>query len=114
MSKLLREVGDIRTFNKYEGQYVIREVLDDPRMTMEWTWVDAICPNCNHRVDRTVTHNFYRIEILARQNIEDANVKEADILMLGHTLDNKLMFLTIDKIREALKQSKKFNALVKK
>lgn len=109
----MRKVGDKRTFSNDNRIYNIEEIIDNPSgITLEWKWVDSVCPHCKKRLERKMTHQFYRIEIL-RDNIKEdiKSLKKEDVIMLGSTLDGRTMILPLDKYSEICKMSEKFKNL---
>ena len=107
------EVGQKRKFSFSDKTYRIREVLDNPGITMWWTWDSGLCPHCKEKIERKIEHVFYRIEILGDDTKEDKDLKKEDIVLMGDTLDRRRMVLTADKYDEAFKKSKSFKYLAK-
>ena len=96
MNEIELKVGDKRKFSFSEGDYIILEKIDNPNVYMEWVWSTGICPHCKRKIERTINHRFYNIEILAPINIEEQNIKSTDIIVMGHTTDNRYMQVPID------------------
>ena len=91
------QVGQARRFTSTgDTRYVIREILENPGINLWWTWSTGVCPHCKQKLDRTINHTFYRIEILGVENKEDKDLVEDDIVLYGQTLDNRGMILPID------------------
>jgi len=105
-----KKVGDKRRFSFSDKEYIIKEILDNPNISMWWTWTSGICPHCKRRIERTIQHKFYRIEILADATKKDNEITIKDIQILGDTLDNRRMLIPIDDkaFKQALLLSKKF------
>lgn len=131
-----KQVGDIRTFSFDLGTiYTIREILDNPKISMWWKWNSGICPHCKKKIERNIKHEFSRIEILGKisdytiediekgkitakdlagKEIKDENLTKDDIVLYGQTLDNRLLIMTADKYEEVFGKSKKFGRLAEK
>ena len=100
------QIGQKRKFSFSEKTYRIREILDNPGVTMQWTWTTGICPYCKRKIERIIDHIFYKIEILGDDSKEDKDLKKKDIVLMGDTLDRRRMILTADKYVEVLSKSK--------
>ena len=87
-------VGAKRKFSFKEKSYIIKEIIDDQNIIMPWIWRTGICPHCKKKIDATINHKFYRIEILVEDGLE--NITKNDILIMGHTLDKRYMHIPID------------------
>jgi len=101
------KVGEKRTFNFDKGKtYEIKEIIDNPTLSLEWTWVYTVCPHCQRKIKETKIHNITRIEVLEN---EDGNIET-----LGYTEDKKYMRLpskhfTPEKdMSEAIKEKSKY------
>ena len=80
------KVGEKRTFNFDKGKtYEIKEIIDKPNLSVEWTWVYTVCPHCQKQIKETKIHNISCIEVLEN---EDGNIET-----LGYTEDHKYMRL---------------------
>lgn len=88
------QVGDKRKFSFKEENYVIKEILDNPNISMNWTWKTGVCPHCKKKIEYSINHKFYKIEILVKDGV--TNPIRDDILIMGHTLDNKYMYIPIE------------------
>jgi len=107
-----KKVGEKRKFSFSDKTFSIREILDAPKVKLQWVWSTGICPHCNYRINRDVEHDFYRIEILADDKVlDDKDVTLEDIQILGDTLDKRRMILPADKYNEILLTSKIFKKL---
>ena len=96
MNTLELKVGDKRKFSFSSDEYIILEKIENPNIYMEWVWSTGICPHCKKRIERIINHQFYNIEILAPLNIEEQNLKNTDIVIMGHTIDKRYMQIPID------------------
>jgi hypothetical protein len=104
--------GELRKVSFIDKDLEIREVLENPQITLEWTWDTGVCPHCKNRITRNVTHQFYRIEIMVPTDIEDKDVIKTDIVLGGNTLDNRQMILPESHYNEILAKSKKYKHLI--
>jgi hypothetical protein len=104
------KVGDKRKFSFNDKNYKILEVIDNPNINMEWTWTSGVCSHCRRKLERIVNHKFYNIEILAPEDMEEKNVKNTDIVVMGNTIDRRYMQIPIDNTayNQSLSLSKKF------
>ena len=109
-----KNVGEIEKFTFSEKEFKIREIIDLPNISMKWKRTSQICPHCKKKIETSVNHKIYKIEVLADKNIEDKDLKKEDIIMRGYTTDKRLMILPEDKILESLEVSKKFKFLKEK
>ena len=108
-----KKVGDRRKFTNDVRMYTIREVLNDPKISMWWTWDSGVCPHCKIKLTRDIQHEFYRIEILGDETKEDALLTIGDVTLMGDTLDNRRMIITLNLYNQILGKSEKFKHLVK-
>jgi hypothetical protein len=106
------KVGEFRKFSFSEDDYIVKEVIDDPQFTLDWIWDTGVCPHCKKRLDKTVQHDFYRIEVLVKENKDKGNNKKEDLLILGDTLDKRKMLIPIDQYDRVLRKSKLYKSLV--
>lgn len=107
-----KTVGDKRKFQFSNKDYEIREIIENPnnKISLVWRWEDSICPHCKHRQTKETNHLFYRIEVLCPYNEE---VTRENLILLGYTIDNRLMMLPIEKYDEVLSYSKGYENLKK-
>ena len=54
------------------------------------------------RIDRDVRHQFFLIELLGIEGIENQDLTRDDICIRGYTLDRRTMVLPVDKYDEVL------------
>lgn len=108
-----RNLGDKIKVSVDDREFTVREILDCPCVTLRWSWSSGLCPNCKHKIDRTVIHEFYRIEVLGVENIKDEDLTENDIFFLGSTYDKRTMIFPKEKYQEILIKSKKLEHLRK-
>ena len=108
-----KQVGDKRKFSFNENLYSIREIVDAPDVKLMWSWATGSCPHCKSRLTREIEHEFYRLEILATEGIEDADVTLEDIQIMGDTKDRRRMILPVEKYDEIFEKSKLFKKLKK-
>ena len=106
------KVGEERIFTFSKAIYEIREVLENPNISMWWTWTTGVCPHCKKQIERRINHDFYYIEILVEKDVQNKDVARTDVAMLGHTLDKRGMRISIDKYDEIFNKSKNFKHLV--
>lgn len=106
-------VGDKRTFTHSKTVYRIREVLNNPGISMWWNWTTGVCPHCKKRIERNIEHIFYRIEILGDDTKDDKSLTIDDIVLMGDTLDKRRMTITKDKYNEIFNASNDFKHLVR-
>ena len=106
------KVGVRRKFNAYPNKdFEIREILDAPQISMWWTWTTGICPHCKEQIKREIKHDLNRIEILGLDGKSNNDLTRDDIVLLGFSMDNRTMFLSIDKYDEVFLKSKDFKHL---
>lgn len=80
------KVGEKRLFNFDKGnEYQIKEIIDNPDLTIEWDWRYMVCPHCHKEIREKRIHNIERIEVLQAQ--------DGSIEMMGITKDKKYMRL---------------------
>ena len=80
------KVGEKRNFNFDKGKtYMIKEIIDNPDLTIEWDWRYMVCPHCHKEIREKKIHTISCIEIMEN---EDGNIE-----MMGYTSDNKYMRL---------------------
>ena len=110
------KVGQRRNFSFSDKVYRIREILENPGISMWWTWTTGICPHCKKNIERKIKHDFYRIEILGNDAKEDKDLAIKDIVLMGDTMDKRRMVIPIDDqaFSETLEKSKKFKKIAKK
>lgn len=106
------EIGQKRIFSFSEKKFRIREILENPEVTLRWVWNTGLCPHCKQKIERIIDHQFYRIEILGEDSKEDKDLIKQDIILMGDTLDRRRMILPIDKYKEVFLKSKKFRYLM--
>ena len=104
--------GDQRKFSFSDKLYEVREVIHNPNIFMQWKWTTGICPHCKRKIERVITHQFYRIEILVPHK-EKPDLK--NIIIVGDTLDRRKLFIPEDDdtFNQVLLKSKKFKILLK-
>ena len=105
--------GEYRKFSFSDKLYEIKEVIDNPQVSMMWRWTTGVCPYCKRKIERIVRHDFYRIEVLVPEDVKNPTLK--DIILIGDTLDRRKMFIPIDSdaFKQALLKSKKFRKLLR-
>ncbi len=108
------KVGDKRTFSFSDSKFEIKEILELPNIQMRWTWNTSICPHCKRKIEYSTIHIFFKIEILVDETKEEGSITLDDLVILGHSVDNKIMQLTKDKYVEVLNKSEKFKYLLEK
>jgi hypothetical protein len=107
------KIGDTRKFTFDNRTFIIEEILEPISFKMDWLWNTGSCPFCKEKLDRIITHEFYRIEILLASEIGENKATLKDIIILGNTIDSRLMLVQEDKyIKKVLKLSNKFKYLI--
>ena len=106
-------VGDITQFSFVPDEMRLEEILESPNIVMWWCWDSEVCPYCKEKIDKRTLHGFDRIGIFIPKYKEIKNCTMKDVIMLGYDeTRHKTLFLTIDKIQEALKLTKLFTHLI--
>lgn len=105
------KVGNLRDFSFSNKKYKIREILENPQISLLWTWDSGVCPHCKNKITRNIKHDFYKIEILGENDIDDDKLTIDNIYLLGFTLDKRTMLIPKDKYNEVFQKSKKFKRL---
>ncbi len=103
-----------------QTRYEIQDILENPGVSMLWSWQTGVCPYCKMKIERSMTHQFYRIEILVECYWNETEQKWAainnpiidNLYILGDSLDNKKMMIIKDKYNEVLAKSEKFKYLI--
>lgn len=104
----LSKINELRKFSFNDFNYEIIEILDNPKISMEWNWDSGICPNCKTRINRKVTHTFYKIEILIPETKTIDNITRNDIVLFGDTLDKRKMLIDKTIYNQVFSKSKLF------
>ena len=66
------EIGMIRNFTfKGDKHFTVREVLTLPDIKMNWNWGTGVCPHCKKKLQNSIEHTFYKVEILTDKDVED-------------------------------------------
>ena len=106
------EEGNLRKFSFSDKLHEVKEIIHNPNISMQWKWTTGICPYCKRRIERIITHYFYRIEILFPYR-EEENLK--NIIIVGDTLDRRKMFIPPDDnaFKYTLLKSRKYKKLLK-
>lgn len=107
------QVGNKRKFTFSNQEYEIKEILEKPNIKLLWTWDTGLCPHCKQRIERTIEHSFYRIEILADTSKKEEELTSEDIIIMGDTMDCRRMILPKDKYNEIFAQSNNFKKYIK-
>lgn len=109
------EVGFKRDFRFKPGKYyIVKEVLTDPDIQMEWVWTRKVLGLITTRNKKL--HDFHKIEILVDREVKDEEVTMKDIIIIGLSQDNRVLLLTTKKYKEAFSKStlfKKFENEIK-
>ena len=94
-------------------EFELAEVIENPNISMWWTWSHEVCPHCKEVIEKRKQHVFNRIEIftLANADYKYCNVK--DTIFIGYDVAGYTLHLPKDKIIETLKKSTIFNYLLK-
>ena len=124
----MKKVGDKRKFEFNEEWYEIAEIIENPNISMKWTWASTMCPHCKKKIGRVTNHVFTNIEILTKCEIIDEekdemdetnwkkidDIKAEDINIMGFTRGKKYMQIPIDKkaYNLALSASQKFKRFI--
>jgi len=112
MERVEAQVGEKRTFTFSNNEFIVKEVIDNPQIRLPWTWTDSVCPHCKNRINRDVIHEFYKLELLVDVTKAETNFVESDIVILGHSKDNRLMQFPQDKYQEVFHISKEFRRFI--
>lgn len=109
------EVGNKRKFSFATKKYEIKEIIDEPNISMWWTWDTGVCPHCKEKIEQNIQHHFYRIEILAIEDKKEEYLTEKDIVIMGFTLDRKYMMIPKNEnaYKQVLEKSQKFKKFLK-
>lgn len=109
------DVGECRVFGDVMKNkvYQVKEVLENPEISMLWRWDSGICPHCKKRIVREIKHDFYRIEILVDVVKKDEGITLDDLYLSGDTMDKRKMKIpkNNETFIEVLRKSK-FKGLV--
>lgn len=105
---MLSVVGQKRTFSFSKQKYEIKEILENPEISMLWTWKTGICPHCKKKIEQTIKHDFYRIEILIDEVKKQEEITKDDIVIIGDTLDNKRLLISNDLYNQVFEKSTSF------
>lgn len=108
------QVGDRMQFTFDIREFILQEVLENPEISMWWTWKSEVCPHCKEKIEKRALHNFFKIEIYIAKDKKIEESALEDIVMIGYALDGKTLQLTKDKLYEAFEKSEKFKHMVKK
>jgi hypothetical protein len=103
-------VNQFRKFSFSEEDYEIKEIIDNPNFFLDWVWDTGVCPHCKRKIERKVRHEFYKIEILAKDKIDVT--KKTDLVIVGDTLDKRKMVIPIENYDEVLIKSKLYKSLI--
>jgi len=112
MQRVELTVGETRTFSFSNTEFTVREVIENPQIRLTWVWTDTICPHCKERINREIQHDIYYIEILGESATTSENLQLSQLVVLGHTKDNRLMQLPQDKYQEVFQLSKTFRRFI--
>jgi len=85
------KVGDERKFSFSKKDYEIKEILENPDVSMDWTWSSGICPHCKKKIETTINHTFHKIEILA--NKDKKEIGEDDLIIMGETIEGRRLII---------------------
>lgn len=94
MKDLTKRIGEKRTFTdrvagKNVGKpYTVTGFVDGLAMIYPWIWKGDPCPHCRMPTDRMIEHEIFAAEVLEC---------EGDTVVLGHTLDRRLMLIPKDR-----------------
>ena len=105
-------VGDKRTFEFDKREFSIRAIVfPSPDITMNWTWTTRVDPKTKKRIVETRIHTFYRIELLGAIGIKDDDLTLRNSVLLGFSLDGRLMVIPIDTYKTVFAQINGFNKI---
>lgn len=105
---MLSTVGQKRTFSFSKNKYEIKEIIENPQISMLWTWKTGICPHCKKKIEQTIKHDFYRIEILVDETKKQEEIIKDDIVLIGDTLDGKKLLISSDLYNQVFEKSSLF------
>jgi len=107
------KLEDTRKFTFSDKVFIIKEILEHINFKMNWTWNTGCCSFCKNKLEKTITHIFYRIEILICSDVDETKATLNNIIIIGNTIDNRLMQIKEEKyIKEILSLSNKFKYLI--
>lgn len=108
-------VGEQRKFTFSIYQYTVREILENTSIHFFWSTDRGICPHCKNKLVLDSEHVIYYVEILGREGVTDKDLtRNTDTLVIiGHSLDKRILHLSEDKLDEVFALSKKFRHLIK-
>lgn len=104
-------IGSRRTFSNYDKIFTIRAILVDSGVSLDWIWGTKINAESRERIIDSRTHVLNRVELLGDINIQDANLELTDAVILGFTLDDRVMQVPLDKYAEVLAQIEGFQKI---
>ena len=98
-------VGENRNFEFDKRLFSIRSIIfPNPDIILKWTWGTRVDPKTQKRVTEEKNHTFYRIELLGTINIPDASLTIKDVIVLGFSLDSRIMVIPKDTYKEVFAQ----------
>ena len=105
-------LGEKTQFTFVEGNYILEEIIENPQISMWWSWGKEVCPHCKGVIDKRTLHQFSSIEIFIPENKKIEEVIIEDLVILGYDKGMKLL-ITKDKIDGVLSKSEKFKNLIR-
>ncbi len=107
------KVGNKRSFTFKKEIYEIKEIIENPDVTMKIIAGSIVCPHCKEKIESSKNYTFRKIEILIDENkkIEEINVD--DLVILGDSLDKKKMLISKDLYNKILEKSLLFKRFLK-
>lgn len=94
-------------------EFELAEVVENPNISMWWTWSHEVCPHCKEVIEKRKQHIFNRIDIFTLINSDYKCCSIKDIVVIGRDVDNYTLYLPKDKINEVLVKSTIFSYLLK-
>jgi len=108
---MVKQIGDKTQFTFSTKTYLLAEIINNPGISMWWTWKSEICPHCKKEITKRNLYTFNQIDIYIPEGLDATKVAIEDLVILGATSEGRLLTVTIDKFNEIFSKSKKFNYL---
>jgi len=106
------KVGDEKNFSFNKEAHILREIVEQPNISMWHMYKETVCPHCKKKIEQSKEIFFDYIYFFVPKRIEKTeSTKLSDVVVLG--VDNKAGFymITEDKLNEVFSKSEKFKHL---